>query len=77
MSDVFLDVHDAAACLVEQDRHDLATEQDSLKVKRLAFNHLKKQHTKSVVAKASDKAKGGATRKAQIPDHVPIQAARL
>ena len=57
-ADVLLDVYEAAACLVEQDRHDLAHEQDSMKVKQLEFNHLKKQYTKSVVAKATDKARG-------------------
>ena len=67
---------------MEQDRQDFAQEQDSMKVKQIEFNHLKKQCTKSVVAKATDKARGGTARRApqfqtrfpaRLPDfnHVP------
>ena len=36
-----------------------------MKVKQIEFNHLKKQYTKSVVARATDNARGGTARRAQ------------
>ena len=85
-ADVLMEVDEAAACLVEQDRHDLTAEQDSLKIKRIEFKHFKKQYKESVVKCASDQVRGGGARRnpkfntkfpSKVPDFNHIQQSKL
>ena len=85
-ADILLEVDEAAACLVEADQKYLEHEQATLKTRPLEFKEMKKQFKKRDVDEATNKARGGASRKAptfyveypsELPDFNHLPQSRL